>query len=763
MKPAKSAVLAVLALGFNSIVMQIILMRELLVIFYGNEISVGIVLGVWLLMGGLGSWLFGRFSDTIAKKVAVYILGQLLVNVLVLCSLFLIRNIKPFFTILPGEIMPLSTMVLAIVVAVAPLCLLLGFLFTLGCRIVDLHGKKGAEQVGYVYALEAVGAAIGGILCSLVLIKIFSSFSIILFLIMGNLIVSLWLLNVAGLSRPLGRCVRLIIVGVFIACCIFKGTHIWDRWDASLKKRSWRGFHLIENRNSIYGRISVTRQDSFYSFFNNGLLMFTIPDVLTQEENTHFAMLQRPDARNVLLIGGGSSGILWELFKYPVASVDYVELDPTVIELAQRHLHSSEYFVLDDPRVRIINRDGRLFVQETPKRYDLILLNLPDPFTAQLNRFYTHEFFDMVNAKLTPNGVFAFGVTSSENYVGKELELFLGSIYATLKTVFTDIKIVPGDTLYFLASPKAGLLTLDHTQLVRRLHERGVATEFVREYYLFSKLSEGRRAYIERRLSEASPVRINRDFSPISYYYDMVLWATYFGHVNEHIKWVLQRVTKKTLYGTAIAVYLCIVAMGLLGRKEARRKRSVLVAMATTGFSEISFEIIVIISFQILYGYLYYKLGVMVTSFMVGLGVGAVLLSRRLRAIAKPYHTFIKIQLAICLYPLLLPLAFFALHQTTSAPLKALGSHLVFPLLPIVAGIIGGLQFPLANHIYLEDKESVGRIAGLNYGADMLGSCCGALLVSVFIIPLMGITVACLLVALLNIATLVVLLVNKPR
>ncbi|MBN2097769.1 MAG: hypothetical protein JW714_04745, partial [Candidatus Omnitrophica bacterium] len=72
-------------------------------------------------------------------------------------------------------------------------------------------------------------------------------------------------------------------------------------------------------------------------------------------------------------------------------------------------------------------------------------------------------------------------------------------------------------------------------------------------------------------------------------------------------------------------------------------------------------------------------------------------------------------------------------------------------------------QFPLANKIILKDKDMLGRAAGLSYGMDLLGSCIGALLVSAFLIPILGITQTCVAVALLNCVVLVTLIINRSK
>jgi len=91
----------------------------------------------------------------------------------------------------------------------------------------------------------------------------------------------------------------------------------------------------------------------------------------------------------------------------------------------------------------------------------------------------------------------------------------------------------------------------------------------------------------------------------------------------------------------------------------------------------------------------------------------------------------------------------------------------VFAFLPIIAGFIGGFQFPLASKICLKNREvehpdevgEVGRWAGFLYGVDLLGSCLGALLASLILIPILGIFQTCLLVSILNFGVLVLLII----
>ena len=76
---------------------------------------------------------------------------------------------------------------------------------------------------------------------------------------------------------------------------------------------------------------------------------------------------------------GGVSGTAREILKYGVQAVDYVELDPLILALGERYLPAN----LADRRIRVINTDGRLFVKQAPEKYDVAIIDVPAPATAQ--------------------------------------------------------------------------------------------------------------------------------------------------------------------------------------------------------------------------------------------------------------------------------------------------------------------------------------------------------------------------------------------
>jgi len=192
----------------------------------------------------------------------------------------------------------------------------------------------------------------------------------------------------------------------------------------------------------------------------------------------------------------------------------------------------------------------------------------------------------------------------------------------------------------------------------------------------------------------------------------------------------------------------------------------ILLAVATTGFSEIILQLVIILSFQVIYGYVFYKVGIIITSFMVGLAAGGWCVTKNLSIIKNKAKAYVWIQVSICLYPLVLPVLFKWFSGSNVPVVLWLGSNIILPFLPILSGFIGGIQFNLANKICIENKNSetckkesnyTARIAGLNYGMDLIGACCGALIGAAILIPVIGIFQTCFLASLINVTVLAIL------
>jgi spermidine synthase len=201
-----------------------------------------------------------------------------------------------------------------------------------------------------------------------------------------------------------------------------------------------------------------------------------------------------------------------------------------------------------------------------------------------------------------------------------------------------------------------------------------------------------------------------------------------------------------------LAVAAATVLAALAGLARGRRglgRTALLWSVGTTGFASMALEIVLLYTFQILYGYVYGMVGLVVGVFMFGLVLGSLGMNWRIgRASRDParrpgLRTAVALDLAITVFAAGLVLVLALLRASTAEwPVEIVTFALV-----AISGILGGLIFPLAAAIRLEEDGSTGRVAGAVAAADYVGACLGALATGTLLVPILGVSGACLAVA----------------
>ncbi|MFO7996293.1 MAG: fused MFS/spermidine synthase [Dehalococcoidia bacterium] len=739
-----------LAVGFGETVGQVVLIRELLTNFQGNELSLGVILACWLLMTALGSWGLGKFAEKISARPSAFVFTVILYALILLLQLLLARAVNTIIGIGPGEIAGLASIFLACLIVLTPLCLLHGFQFPFACRILAAQRGTAPVQVGRLYIAEALGSMAGGVLFAYIMVHYLDHLGIATFIILFNLVSAFFLLRPHRSLRFFFR--KLVLVVMCLVAIISLGTGALSRLDFLSSQWQWREHELVSVENSVYQNIAVTRKGGQLNFFANGVLLFTtpVPDIEFVEEIAHFPLLHHANPRNVLLVGGGLGGELAEIIKHPVENVFYVEPDPRIIQTAEKYLPDSP---LDEARITVEYTDGRLFVERTEAKFDVVVMNLPPPATLQVNRFYTSEFFEAVRDILGDLGVFAFGLPSSEAYMGEEMIRLNRSVYTTLTEVFPAVSVIPNDFTIFLASTDPVLLALDVEEISQRFEERALATRLFTSRYIEHKLSPERISRLTAYLHEAG--EINRDRRPISTFHNLALWNAMF---HPGLKGVFDLALALRVWW--LLPFLLLFLLPVL--KNIRRKEfmvsPVILALFSSGFAGMTFTIVLLFSFQVSYGHLYQKIGILTAAFMLGLALGGWLMSRSMGILTRDVPILGWTVLAVALYACLLPWL-----TLLASGIAAVPGEVPFALLNLVGGFLLGLQFPLANKICLQRTAGVAPAVGLLYAADLWGGVLGALLSSVLLIPVLGIVNTCLLAGALSLTAFAVLFISSGR
>ena len=763
MKAGFGARAVLILIGFTAAIAQIVLLRELMVVFYGNETSLGLMLASWFFWTAAGSTLAGHFAAHARQPRRLMAAIQVLIALILPCTILAVRAAKGLLQTVPGEVLGPGAMLLTSFSVLGPLCILSGALFTAGSKVYQTAATTSAgEATGSVYLWEAVGSSGGGVVAGLMLIRYLSSLDIAWLLAVLNLMAACGL---AITSRPLRRAVIGGLVGI-AAVLAFSG---WpQRLDAISQAHFWRGLHLVATRNSVYGSLAVVGTEGSRSVYENGVVLFNVPDPPAAEEAVHYALLEHPSPRSLLLIGGGLNGSIAQALRHPTLQrVDYVELDPAILELAREYFPNHWLALRADPRVHVHVTDGRLFLKTTQSTFDVVIVNLPEPQNAQLNRFYTVEFFREASQKLTPTGLLSFQLRSSEDYISPELGQFLRSIHKSLLAVFPAVTAIPGETVHFFAARQAGALASGSDELLARLHARNLETSYVSEYFIPFRMTPDRMADLDTQIRPLTSTPLNRDFAPVAYYFDVALWSSQFNQGYRR----LFRAMAEVNFGTVLATVAIALALLVVGGRFATRRRVRMSAdtarksacatsqfatgfcTGSTGFTMIGLEMLLLLAFQAVYGYVYQQLAVLIAAFMAGMALGSWLELRR--ATHGGMRVLAMTQLLAAAAPLVLLGLFVAIGQASSSLLTLVASQLAFPALALVSGMLGGYEFALASRIFFagtHTNNSAPHRPGTLYALDLAGSCLCAVLFSVWLVPVFGFLKTALLSVLVSLA-----------
>ena len=324
--PRRFILFAVGALGVSCVMTQLALMRELLGAFSGNEMVLGVTLGLWLLLMGIGAGL-GRTSDKLRNPLAVLVVTQILIAVLPLLQVFFLRALRNVVFIRGAEVGVNETAVSAAILLL-PYCVAAGYALTLACSL--LAREDGASGVGRVYVADSIGSIAGGILFSFVLIRFLDHIALLVVPALLNLLA----------AGAVGFCCGkklLPVISLVLAVGVSAMAPLANL-DGISTGLLFQKQHIVARANSPYGRLVVTESDGQFDFIENGVPIVSTRDDQHVEETVHYAMAQRPDARQVLLVSGGISGTAKEILKYGVSEVDYVELDPLILEFGRKYL-----------------------------------------------------------------------------------------------------------------------------------------------------------------------------------------------------------------------------------------------------------------------------------------------------------------------------------------------------------------------------------------------------------------------------------------
>jgi predicted membrane-bound spermidine synthase len=361
----------------------------------------------------------------------------------------LLQNVRPVL----GFSMPLNALFSGLLLL--PMTLAIGMTYPLAVRVLARDADDAAPASARVYAWNTVGAILGSLAAGFVVIPAVEYEGAIRVAVLASAalgIVAFW-----ALVPPAGKPARFAVASL---CVLATAGGAWFRPQPPLKLLvtspldvgdSGRVIHYDVGRSAS---VIVLTRDGGLTLRTNGLpeanmdAPGTAPRFHGELWLSPLAVLARPDARDVLVVGYGG-GVVIETMPPSVQRVDVIELEPEVIEANRATAHLRKRNPFNDPRVNIVINDARGALRLTSRRYDALISQPSHPWTAGASHLYTREFVALAHDHLNPGGVFVQWM--NVNFMDEAL---MRSLAATLLSVFDELRVYRPDptTVMFLAS-----------------------------------------------------------------------------------------------------------------------------------------------------------------------------------------------------------------------------------------------------------------------------------------------------------------------
>ena len=327
------------------------------------------------------------------------------------------------------------------------------------------------------------------------------------------------------------------------------------------------------------------------------------------------------------------------------------------------------------------------------------------------------------------------------DYLSDEAISLASSINQTVQNVFSNVLILPEETSILFLSSKSDNLSTNPHLMTQRFKEQQVKTSFITEEYLSYRVTSDKILQINKLLKE-NVVKINSDFYPSAYFYENTFWQTIF---NFQLAKIAKKITELNFIW--VLLFLLIVGLGII-LKSKRLPQITFFLTAVMGFTLMSFEMLIISAFQAILGYVFSKVALIFAIILAFVSLGN-FWANKIQISPKKILSLIEI----------LILAFCAVFTLL---IQEFPSEPTFYLITAIIGFLTGMIFPLTNKIYLKKDKKAKEKTGILYTADLTGAFFGAILPSLFFIPIFGIFKTVVFLGGVNALTLILLQTLEP-
>ena len=423
-KPATGewAIYVAIALsGMTALSSEVIWTRLLSLLFGGTVYTFSLILAVFLLGLGIGSSLGSAIGRAAKRPRVVFGWCQMFLCAAIAWAAYMLTESMPYWPINPSITTDawfnFQLDFVRCMWVVLPGAILWGASFPLALASLVSRGQDPARLVGSVYAANTIGAIVGSLAASLLLVVWLGSQHAQQVLILLSALSGLLVLSTGGSEEPGGeRSSQLAATATIVIAAACAGLLT-------------RTVHPLPGIFAAYGRYTATRlgqadvkyvgegwnatvavtqlPGGILNYHNAGKVQASSEpqDMRLQRMLGHLTTLIPASAKKVLVIGCGAGVTAGAVSIDPSVEHETIaEIEPLVPKVVSKLFGEHNFHVVDNPKVHVRIDDARHFLLTTHERFDAITSDPLDPWVKGAAMLYTREFFELVKSRLNPGG-----------------------------------------------------------------------------------------------------------------------------------------------------------------------------------------------------------------------------------------------------------------------------------------------------------------------------------------------------------------------
>jgi spermidine synthase len=419
-RPARTVYIAIALSGLTALACEVLWTRQLSLMFGATTYTFSLILAVFLAGLGLGSSIGASLARTISRPRVALGWCQLALCGTMAWTSWILTDSLPYWpinpSIAPNAWYQFQLDLVRCLYAVLPGSILWGASFPLALASVVTPQQDPARMVGRMYAANTLGAIVGSMTASLLLVVWIGTqhaqqVLLVLAALSGLLLlaesrVSSVALAIAGAAAGLLVITVHPVPGIFIA---------YGRYTATQLGQS----QVIYSGEGWNASVAVSeRSNGVRNYHNAGKVQASSEpqDMRLQRMLGHLTTLVPKSPKTVVVIGCGAGVTAGAVSIDPAVEHETIaEIEPLVPRVVSTYFAEHNFDVVRNPKVEIHIDDARHFLFTTKQTFDAITSDPLDPWVKGAAMLYTREFFELAKSRLNPGGIMTLFVQLYES------------------------------------------------------------------------------------------------------------------------------------------------------------------------------------------------------------------------------------------------------------------------------------------------------------------------------------------------------------